>query len=1142
MKRIMISLIIIPVFFVLFGGFNSTQKVANVQVQQGHSASCLNTSVTNGDVGVGKRNRDNSQCIRSIDERSNMLHFTSSGQLIRFSASDFILSNGKYALQVKFLGTKGVKPIVSRKQSMGNIKAGKTQPLDRVIYKELWKGIELEYHKTAEGVLESNYIVSAVKGKTRDIRLKYNVPVEVDHEGNLMMKFKTCELRESKPVAWQVKNEQKIPVEVNYVVNNEKEVGFAVSIYDPGYDLIIDPILKWNTFLGGIDRDEGNNIIADDNGNIYIVGVSLSTWGNPVNSFLMEGWRDVFVAKLNSNGILQWNTFMGGYGEDYGNGIIIDSNKNIYVIGTSQESWGKPLNPHSGGYWGDAFVAKIDSQGILKWNTFLGGESSDYGNGITLDANGNIYVIGESWWGWGKPVNPFNGYDWTDTFVAKLNSKGVRQWNTFMGGSRNDVGSGIVTDVIGNIYVTGYSGGPWGNAINPFSGGLSDAFVAKLNSNGIRLWNTFLGGEKSDLGIAIDIDISGNIYVIGDSYATWGSPVNPGHGGFVAKITHTGLLQWNTFGDNIFGIDVDSNGNSFVTGRKLSGGSPYKPLYDVYAARLNSDGVIHWEMSLGGSGDDYSNGIYKDGKGNLYITGYSEDTWGSPVNPHNGKDWSDVFVAKIYDGTDISTYKITLNRENLYFGSLGNISPRSQTLLISSNSSLSTVPNWSITDNQNWLSCNPTNGAGPGLVTVTVNSAGLSVGNYTGVITVSDPNATNSPQKINVNLSVYGTNQTTEPFGDFATPINGSTVSSSIAVTGWVLDDIGVESVKIHRSEGKNKVYIGDAVFVEGARPDVEQAYPTYPNNYKAGWGYMLLTNFLPNNGNGTFTLHAIATDLEGNQVTLGTKTILVDNANAVKPFGAIDTPTQGGIASGSNYRNWGWVLTPQPNMIPTNGSTINVWVDGIQLGHTTYNIYRSDIASLFPGYANSNGAAGYFDIDTTAYNNGVHTIQWTAADNGGNTDGIGSRYFTIRNTGSSQSSSAAMKNTFSPGYNDLSDIPISYDEPVKFKKGYTDDYWSEALFPGTDGITHIQCKELEMIDIQVFHDGIEVEGYMLVGNRLRSLPIGSTLEKMGGRFRWIPGPGFVGTYSLVFIETNQYGKKSRKNFLVTIEPIFSRE
>lgn len=238
------------------------------------------------------------------------------------------------------------------------------------------------------------------------------------------------------------------------------------------------------------------------------------------------------------------------------------------------------------------------------------------------------------------------------------------------------------------------------------------------------------------------------------------------------------------------------------------------------------------------------------------------------------------------------------------------------------------------------------------------------------------------------------------PFGEFATPIDGSTVRSSIPVTGWALDNKGVESVKIYREseDGHTLVYIGDGVFVEGARPDVEQAYPGYPNNSAAGWGYMMLTNFLPNGGNGTFTLHAIATDTDRNSVTLGIKQIICDNANAVKHFGAIDTPTQGGTASGTNYRNQGWVLTPLPNKIPKDGSTIDVIIDGKKVGNVTYNIYRSDIASFFPGYANSNGAMAYFDFDTTVYANGVHTIQWVATDNAGNTDGIGSRYFSIHN------------------------------------------------------------------------------------------------------------------------------------------------
>lgn len=236
------------------------------------------------------------------------------------------------------------------------------------------------------------------------------------------------------------------------------------------------------------------------------------------------------------------------------------------------------------------------------------------------------------------------------------------------------------------------------------------------------------------------------------------------------------------------------------------------------------------------------------------------------------------------------------------------------------------------------------------------------------------------------------------PFGSFETPINGSTVRGTVMVTGWALDDVAVASVKIYRMDGTNLVYIADAAFVEGARPDVATAYPYYPHNRKAGWAYSLVTNFLPDGGNSSYTLYVTATDNEGNTVPFGTRTIHCDNNNAVKPFGTFDTPAHGATVSGIAYMNWGWVLTPQPNTIPTDGSTIHVYIDGVNVGHPNYNIYRADLASLLPGYNNSNGAGGYFTFDTTAYSNGVHTIQWVATDNGGNSDGIGARYFTIQN------------------------------------------------------------------------------------------------------------------------------------------------
>lgn len=244
-----------------------------------------------------------------------------------------------------------------------------------------------------------------------------------------------------------------------------------------------------------------------------------------------------------------------------------------------------------------------------------------------------------------------------------------------------------------------------------------------------------------------------------------------------------------------------------------------------------------------------------------------------------------------------------------------------------------------------------------------------------------------------------------KPFGEIATPVDGSVnLNGAIAVTGWALDDGEVVDLLLYRSplagEGQDVILVGHGVFVEGARPDVAAAFPGYPGNTRAGWGYMLLTQALPNNGNGTFTLYAIAVDNQGNEVTLGSKTFSCDNAHAVAPFGTIDEPVQGGVAKGSNYRVVGWVLTPLPNQIPVDGSTIRILIDNQDIGPAHYNIYRADIAGFFPSYANSNGALAYQDIDTTRFANGLHTISWNVTDNAGNTQGIGSRFFTIQNEG----------------------------------------------------------------------------------------------------------------------------------------------
>jgi hypothetical protein len=484
--------------------------------------------------------------------------------------------------------------------------------------------------------------------------------------------------------------------------------------------------------------------------------------------------------------------------------------------------------------------------------------------------------------------------------------------------------------------------------------------------------------------------------------------------------------------------------------------------------------------------------------------------------------------------------QLVLNKTRFNFGYIKNgASPCVQTLFIY-NGGGGTL-NWTVGADASWINLNPTSGTGGGTVTIAINTIGLNTGSYMGTITVSDPDVGNSPQTAQVYLTVKNGSQDQVPFGTFATPEDGlANVTGSIAVTGWALDDTCVESVEIYRQVNGGLSFIGDAVFVEGARPDVEQAYPDYPNNSRAGWGYMMLTNFLPD---GQLVLKAIATDTTGHQVVLGTKTITVDNANAVKPFGAIDTPGQGGEASGSKFRNNGWALTPQPNKIPENGSTINVFIDAVLVDNVNYNLYRSDIANFFPGYANANGSWGYLDFDTTAYANGVHTIAWAVTDNAGNTDGVGSRYFSIQNiegvSRSSAQGTAGIATTpgyqGQPGFTPTKGIPGHDFGFIEVKRGYNQERKPQKILPNKTGTAVLEVNELERIEIQL-NKNIS-HGYLVVGNEFRSLPIGSTLVPGKGIFYWQPGAGFLGNYELVFIGKQENGKPFMKRIDLKINP-----
>jgi len=892
--------------------------------------------------------------------------------------------------------------------------------------------------------------------------------------------------------------------------------------------------LVYSTYLGGDGPDAGKSIAIDDNGHAYVTGATGSS-DYPLLNYC-QGYQagdNAFVTKLNTNTsgtpCLVYSTYLGGGSDENGFGIAVDQNKHAYITGKTGSIDFPTLNEIQGDQSrDDVFVARIDTKGSgvssLIYSTYLGGNGIDTGISIDVDDNGHAYVTGVTTSTNFPTINPYMGDpgdSQDDAFLARINTNisgpSGLVYSTYLGGSANDYGYSIVVDDSGHAYVAGETLSSDFPTLDHYMADPGDStydgFIAKIDTGASGIpslsFSTYFGGNSYDACSGIAIDERGCVFVTGRTSSSdfpirnaYMSDPGGGDDAFVAQLCFPRIDVSSPNGGEIW----QSGSQQLITWEKVGSFSFVKIEYSL-------DNGFNWNNIIVAT--------VNDGSYEWTIPGVVSTQCLVRVSDAEDGDPKDVSdgVFSIFGAA--APPEFSLNRSQLNFGAESGTHTQSQDVLLSY--VWESTLGWSVSDDQAWLSCTPTSGAGPGRITVSVDPTGLNVGSYNGTVTVTDPSAVNSPQTVAVTLKVYASGGSNAPFGSFATPADQSTVQSSISVSGWALDDVEVVSVKIYREAGENLVFIGDAVFVEGARPDLETSYPSYPLNYRGGWGYMLLTYGLPDQGmSATYTLHAIATDKEGNTTDLGNKTITCDNQHAVKPFGAIATPTQGGEASGEAFRNWGWALTPPPNMIPVDGSTLWVLVDGVPVGQPVYNIYRTDVAALFPDCLNSDGAGAYFDLDTRE-GNGVHTIAWVATDNAGNADGIGSRFFKIVNTSSYRAATIGGVQAILNA-DTIKDYLIE-NVPVRLSRNGNDPRRGREIHVDPlNGTIKIEMNVLSAIALDLNPDkrsGVTFTGYLRVAEDLRPLPIGSTLDTKNNLFYWQPAPGFYGEYDLVFVDTN---------------------
>ncbi|MEP6974962.1 MAG: fibronectin type III domain-containing protein [Spartobacteria bacterium] len=410
--------------------------------------------------------------------------------------------------------------------------------------------------------------------------------------------------------------------------------------------------------LGGIS----NGVSSDAAGNAYATGM-VSNPGLFDNLVIPCNASDVFLAKYDAAGNVQWANVGGGDLLDQGNKVVTDAGGNSYVVGAIQTNSLHPTAKFdnitltgNGDY--DWLIVKYNTSGQVVWAQNYGSASGDIADGVALDAAGNVYVTG-----FFNGTMMVQGVTVTsqglfDIFLAKLDANGTLLWLKTAGGTGSDQAHGVVVDGQGNVGITGeFQGTSKFDANSIKAAGLGDAFIAKYDAAGTNLWVHGGGSTTSfagDPAKAIAVDGANNFFITGDYTGTaifdGLSVPNTGTSGsdiFLAKYNSSGVIQWlhhagGPPSDKGYSIGVDTSGNSWVTGFAASGPGvvfdtitlpPFGNEY-IFLAKYDPAGVVQYvKQYAAGTGQD----IYVLSNGVLYLNG--------GASKGNGKEFDDISLV-----------------------------------------------------------------------------------------------------------------------------------------------------------------------------------------------------------------------------------------------------------------------------------------------------------------------------------------------------------------------------------------------------------------------------------------------------------------------------------------------------------------
>ena len=501
---------------------------------------------------------------------------------------------------------------------------------ERVRYRNLYPGIDLVFY-ASQGAIEYDFIVAphADPGRIRfSVRGARTLTLEAN--GDLRIESSASHLVQHRPVVHQ---DGEIPG--RFVVRGN-QVRFAVGAYDTNQPLVIDPVLRFGTYLGGRSRDFGNAIAVDSAGNTYLAGNTVSA-DFPISANALQNRHagvpnggitgvggdlifDAFVTKLSADGArVVYSTYLGGSADDRANAIAVDAAGNAVIAGRTT-SPNFPITDGalqtafpSGALASAAFVAKLNADGSnLVFSTLFSGTSGDTEiRALALDPNA-VYIAG----GTSASTLPVTAgalqsklAGSTDGFAAKLNARGTAVlYATYLGGQNEEQVNAIALDATGNLYLAGASNSrdfpATAGAPQVVNAGNGDAWLAKLNPTGTALvYATLLGGNDNESASALALDRDGSALVAGstaspDFPTTPGAfqrTAGPGFHAFVARYDPAGGLTFSTLlgGANVDGaraLAVLPDGTAVVGGTTSSPDFPLTP--DAYQLTLTGNNCV----------------------------------------------------------------------------------------------------------------------------------------------------------------------------------------------------------------------------------------------------------------------------------------------------------------------------------------------------------------------------------------------------------------------------------------------------------------------------------------------------------------------------------------------------------------------